>query len=614
MSDIEAPGLGGGSDGPLGPLLNLVPDATVVVDSRGVVIAANFRADELFGYSSGELVGEFVEMLVPERLRNVHRRSRAGYLDSPRSRSMGEGLDLFGRRKDASEFPVDISLAPVEVRGQHLIAAAIRDVSVQRAATAAEAQLATLVRSSNDAILGLTLQAELVAWNPGAERMFGMSTEEALGSHISRLVPKDQSKDFEVLLEAAVHGRHPSPLDTQWSTATSARLDVAISVSPVYGPDGVMQGFSVLCRDITERKLYENMLLRQERSQAAMAQIRLEMLSGVPLSSVLTVICQTIVELLGARAAAFVTVRANVAAVMAESGFQIDVPTGCVLSPEPATMEEQLQAVAASLLPAVAATHFIFNVAPADGAKSVAAVITAVPNDRRPFAGDEAAFLEDLAAQSALAVELADARADQERLLLTADRERIARDLHDLVIQRLFGAGMGLQGALRLIDDEHAASRVASAIDDLDATIRQIRSAIFALDEPASGHRSIRADLLEVVRSCSEILGFRPDVGFSGPVDTIVRPEQATQLLAVLREALSNAAKHARAKAMSVELAATDDELVLMVQDDGVGIGAVRKESGLANVRFRASALGGSMAVSSVEPSGTRLEWRIPIT
>ncbi len=223
---------------------------------------------------------------------------------------------------------------------------------------------------------------------------------------------------------------------------------------------------------------------------------------------------------------------------------------------------------------------------------------------------EEAELLTAFADQASLALDRAQALVDREELLLVADRDRIARDLHDLVIQRLFATGLQLQGAGRMATDE-VRDRIDGAVGDLDITIRDIRSTIFELQH--SREQSLRADVLGVVKEYVPILGFTPLVRSKGPVDTAVTKPLADDLLAVLREALSNVARHAEAHAAMVEVEAADGRLVLRVTDDGAGLPAERNESGLRNVRRRAAEHGGSLQMFAEEPHGTRVEWSVPL-
>ncbi len=225
---------------------------------------------------------------------------------------------------------------------------------------------------------------------------------------------------------------------------------------------------------------------------------------------------------------------------------------------------------------------------------------------------EEVDLLASLADQASLALDRAEAIADREELALVADRDRIARDLHDLVIQRLFATGLQLQGARRIAMSDDVRERLDSAVSDLDTTIRDIRSTIFELQRV--GERSLRSDLRDLAKEYVPVLGFTPLVRTTGPVDTAVGGELGEQLLAVLREALSNTARHAEASAAVVEVEVTGDRILLSVTDNGKGIPGDRQESGLRNVRRRAADHGGAVRLLREEPHGTRLEWSVPLT
>jgi PAS domain S-box-containing protein len=222
------------------------------------------------------------------------------------------------------------------------------------------------------------------------------------------------------------------------------------------------------------------------------------------------------------------------------------------------------------------------------------------------------AAIRDVTERRAAEEDLAAARATQE---VFAERDRIAADLHDLVIQRLFASGMALQSALNLSEpDSDVASRVERVVEDLDETIAEIRSTIYALsDRNRPGESAgLRTQIVEVVSRARDTLGFLPRLRFVGPIDSTVPAEVADNLLAVLQEALSNAARHAEAS--SVEVAVRGGEQVgVLVVDNGRGIGEPARRSGLENMAVRAERLGGSFKIGPNEGGGTRLEWLVPV-
>ncbi|MFI6757521.1 GAF domain-containing protein [Micromonospora sp. NPDC050417] len=225
---------------------------------------------------------------------------------------------------------------------------------------------------------------------------------------------------------------------------------------------------------------------------------------------------------------------------------------------------------------------------------------------------DDVPLLTSFAAQAALAMERARAQEEREQLVVLEDRERIARDLHDVVIQRLFATGLQLQSTVPLTARAEVGRRINAAVDELDSTIRDIRRAIFELRTPMSA--ALRTDIREAVDGAAEALGFRPALEIFGPVDSAVPDAVRPDLLAVLREALSNAVRHAHATRVTVLLRVDGARLTLAVVDDGVGTGPEAARGGLVNMRERAAGRGGEFAVEPVEPRGTRVRWSVPLT
>ncbi|GAA2244442.1 MULTISPECIES: sensor histidine kinase [Kitasatospora] len=230
------------------------------------------------------------------------------------------------------------------------------------------------------------------------------------------------------------------------------------------------------------------------------------------------------------------------------------------------------------------------------------------------FESDESGLLLSFAGHAALAMELAERRRDSEQIALLQERDRIARDLHDLAIQRLFATGMTLQGAIRFIDHPEAGNRVLRAIDDLDETAKTIRSTIFGLRAREAGPaaKGLRARVVEVVERAAAVLGFTPGLRMSGLLDVTVPPQIADEAVAVLQEALSNAARHADATSVEVALAA-DAELTVTVTDNGVGLSKGGRRSGLENLAERAAALGGAFDAHALPHGGTEVLWRVPL-
>ena len=233
---------------------------------------------------------------------------------------------------------------------------------------------------------------------------------------------------------------------------------------------------------------------------------------------------------------------------------------------------------------------------------------------RSAFGAEEVEMAAGFANQAALAIELAEARAEQQRAVMLDERERIAADLHDHVIQRLFAAGLSLQSTAGTLRAGQAADRILATVDDLDATIRQIRTSIFQLQQlPQTRAPGLRARLLDVATDLTPVLGFEPAVRFSGLIDAVSH-DIGEDVLAVVRESLSNVARHARAASAEVDVAATTDRLTVDIRDDGIGLGSTDRRSGLDNLRRRADRRDGTFTVEPRKPAGTWLSWSVPLT
>lgn len=228
-------------------------------------------------------------------------------------------------------------------------------------------------------------------------------------------------------------------------------------------------------------------------------------------------------------------------------------------------------------------------------------------SDIRPLLG--------FAGQAALAMELADRRRDAEQIVLLEDRDRIARDLHDLAIQRLFATGMTLQGAQRFVSHAEASERLERAVDDLDATIKIIRSTIFGLRAHSGGEseQGLRVRSTKAIGVAAAALGYSPALRMEGLIDTDVPRAVGDEIVAVLGEALTNVARHAHASAVDVSLVVKNARVTVTVADNGVGMAGDGHRSGLKNLATRAEKLGGGMTLGRPEDGGTRLVWSVPL-
>jgi signal transduction histidine kinase len=376
---------------------------------------------------------------------------------------------------------------------------------------------------------------------------------------------------------------------------------------------------------IDNARLYEE-ARRQERWLRASGEVARRLLSGTPTPEVLDLVTEQALEMSGADLVALALptpdgqrlLNTHAAGAGADRARGLVLPltslSGAILaSGEAAVVEnfasdERVSPAAREHMPLGPAI-----VVPMGAPGNVRGVLTVgrTPGSL-PFPPSAADMVGTFAAQAAIALELAEHRDDAERLAVLQDRDRIARDLHDLVIQRLYATGMSLQGALPMIGRAEPVDRVSGAVDSLDETIREIRSAIFSL-QSNSGPKppGLRARVLEVVEEMSAPLGFAPSLRMMGPLDEAVSGEAGEQLLGALREALSNVARHASASKAEVTVEAGPD-LLLRVSDNGRGLGHGTRRSGLANLSERAGQLGGELVLGAPDDGGTELEWRVP--
>jgi PAS domain S-box-containing protein len=238
-------------------LLETAPDAIVIIDDKGVIRLINAQTERLFGYHRDSLIGKPIEALIPERMRGRHHDHRVGYFDTPKVREMGAGQELLGRRKDGAEFPVEISLSPLETEEGTWATAAVRDVSDRKRERDAATRLAAIVESSNDAILGKDINGRVTSWNKAAELMYGYTAEEIIGEPVELLCPPERQDEEMEILARVRRGEQIKHYETERVTKNGRRVEMSLTISPIRDAQGRIVGASTIGRDISEHKKAE---------------------------------------------------------------------------------------------------------------------------------------------------------------------------------------------------------------------------------------------------------------------------------------------------------------------------------------------------------------------
>ncbi len=483
---------------------------------------------------------------------------------------------------------------------------------------AAEALLA----AAPDAIVVVDGGGIVVEVNPAVEQLFGYPPAEIVGKSVEILLPEALRAGHVALREGYVALPHTRPMGAGLRLVGRRRdgtqIAIDVSLAPVPSPTGLL--FGAFVRDATEQR-------RAEARLAAVNEISQALLAGEQDTNLWAMTAHHARNLGDATWAAVIVPSDGPGDphIAAGDGDGMDALVGHPYPPHGTFAEEvvlgrQRHAIA-DLGADPRATEMARRlgvgpaaaVAVADAHGQVVTLIVSRRIGEAPFAPADLAAVQSFAAAAAVALALGEARADLERLSIVEEHDRIARDLHDTVIQRLFATGMSLAGVQGLTN-EPVAGRIGQAVGELDDTIREIRSTIFELQQPAGSTNGLRRQVQAIVTEAGKTMSCTPRLAFDGPVDTMVPAAVTVQLLAVVRESLSNIVRHSKATAVDVVVGLDGPDLVLTVTDDGVGPpDGPRAGNGLRNMASRADHLGGTFTIGTGDARGTAIEWRVPI-
>lgn len=581
-------------------MLESAPDGMLMTDEDGVILAVNRQVEAMFGYERSELLGRKIEILLPSRLHDAHRAHRTLYRAAPNVRGMGDELDLRAKRRDGTEFPVEVSLSPLTDERGMAIVASVRDVTEKRRASAHAKRVQAAIDAVHDGVFMFEPDTlRFVYANEGASQQVGYSVGELMAMSPLHIKPEFTREQFDALIAPLVAGdvdhlsfrtihRHRSGRDVPVDIVLEHRDAPRRASMPVPPDEEVADALLVaIVRDVTDQVEVERRLALSEETFRTS-------FDNAPVGMAIAHLNndgEHAVERVNASFAKMLG--RSVDALVGVDFVDISHPDSRAWSLE--TVQEMLAGQRDALV-----TEQQFR--RADGSY-VWTLVHATVIER----SDGMRTLTHI-------VDITDRRerqAERERLTTMEDRERIARDIHDLVIQRLFGAGMRLQAVIPEMHSEAAVTRTNETVDELDAAIRELRSAIFSLHQH-SEQRSPGEEIVLAIDQQVGSLGFRPVLALNGPTDSIAS-SHAAELVAVLREALSNVARHSGASSVEVEFSVTDTSLSLRICDNGSGIGPTRAlGNGIQNMRERALRLGGDFSVEQADSGGCELTWIVP--
>jgi PAS domain S-box-containing protein len=627
-------------------LIESAPVAIVLVDSAGQILYANARFEEMFGFSRNEVLGQVIETLMPERFHRTHQVHRAHYVTHPHVRSMGSDMDLAGRRKDGSEFPIEAGLSYLNVGDDIFVLATITDISqrkrTEQALRQSEERYRRLVDLSPYAIF-LNRGNRIVYVNPACIQLFGAhGPEELVGRSPFDLIAPDYHDAIRRRIEHMLTCvEHVPALEEKIVRLDGKLVDVEVTAAPYRDEEGV--AIQVILADITERKQAAEILERRVEERTREIERRRQVSDGLghivamlnsnhPLEAILDRIVTQATLLLNANASAIYLIqdRQRQLAAQVSQGLDPDLSqTPLPLNDENTAgfvtlhgqtvvlsdlAQENGGARLASRLQVLMAKGYraLLGVPIMSKDEAIGSFVLYYPAPRN-FSKEEIDLAQTFANQAALAIENERLRTQIERTAVAAERSRIARDLHDAVTQTLFSASMIAEVLPRLWQRNpgEGERRLAELRELTRGALAEMRTLLLEL-RPA---KLIEVEMADLLRHLAEAISGRARVPVSVQIEGEVEipADIKVAFYRIAQEALNNVAKHAQARYAQVRLQCTHDAMSMTVTDDGCGFVFERikpEHLGLGIMRERAEAIGATLEVNSQPGHGTMISVR----
>ena len=616
-------------------------------DEMMTFVYANQGATDQTGYSEAELLTMSPLHIKPEFTAASFRETIGPLIEGEVDRLT---LRTVHRRKDGRDVPVEVIVeypASSTTSSVRLMVAFVRDITerleAQRMLAASETRFRAAFKGGPVPMTITTMTPEtqpiIVSANQAAAGLLGYGVDELVGMACERVVHPEDHNGYRVRLKQLSDGQPAEPTVLRFLRADGALVWVRHHMAPMDNYDGSVTAIGHLV-DITSEMGAARSNERHQELKAAVSEVRHAMLEGSSRSEGFQLICERAQSILNASAVMVLSstgvdhdLRTDAAVGVTEEQqamlkFRSDEGVvGSVFATGNAELTEigdpRISAVNAEIAEQQQAGSLLM--APffsADGV--IGALLATRTRDAEPLGDTDLVALERFMSAAVGAIELAEIREAQGRLELIDDRERIGRDMHDKVIGRLFATGMAMQATLSRVEDPVAKQRLNKVVDDIDEAIKDIRTTVFGLRAGVNWARGNKGVILALAADQNDHLGFEPTVSFLGPIDEL--PDQIMgELLATMSEAFTNIARHAHPTAVTLAVAAENQQVRMKLEDNGVGFDTTAfwegrvpdsdgmlRGNGLGNITSRAEALGGRATIVSALGAGTSIDWIIP--